>query len=188
MVSFSSAEISNQTLLTKIRDNTVSIFMEIDTGGAGYCTGVVIKNDVTESAILTAKHCTENNRTFYVEDLNSQDYAVDLKNDLAIIYFDSYISNKNTVKLSINNNNVGDLVFHLGYPTSGELFSMAEITKITLKNAYATFRSIPGCSGGGVFNASGELVGILWGGVGEDSVFEPIKDIRNFLSQIGINQ
>jgi len=186
VVSSSSAEVSNQTLLTKIRDNTVSIFIEIDTGEAGYCTGVVIQNDLNESAVLTAKHCTDSDSTFYVEELNSRDYAVDLKNDLAIIYFDSYIYNKNAVKLSANNK-IGDLVFHLGYPSSGELFSMGEITKITLKNIYATFISIPGCSGGGVFNNSGELVGILWGGVGEDSAFESIKDVRSFLSQIGIN-
>jgi S1-C subfamily serine protease len=150
-----------------------------------YCTGVVIKNTPESSQVLTAKHCVGNKRTVYIGDLKSNNYKKSRIDDLAVVYFDKSIPNKLSVKKAWDNNKVGDKVYHLGYPMNKEVYVNGKITSIFL-DVHADFKPLHGCSGGGVFNESGELVGIevaILNSNGE-AIFEPIKSVRSFLNNL----
>ena len=49
----------------------------------------------------------------------------------------------------------------------------------------ANINIIPGFSGGGIFNMSGELIGITWGAVLESNtgIFERLEDIHKFVNE-----
>jgi len=173
-------------VVNKIRSHSVSLISEFENGGIGYCTGVVLKNTEEESVVLTAKHCVSDNQTIYVGDIKSEYYVTATIDDLALVYFGAYLNNKTPVKIA-QDAKINQSVYHIGYPPSGELISNGYISSITSQNGYTDLYSIGGCSGGGIFDIEGNIVGTLWGGNKTLTVFEPLNDIKSFLNIIGIN-
>lgn len=168
-----------------IEQVTVQLDLYQPDGKVYGCTGVVISNTPESSKVLTAGHCVAHERTILIGGLLSKNYKKSKKDDLAIIYFNESIPNKLSVKLAWENNKVGDKVYHMGYPSDTKYYTSGKITNI-LFNTWADFKVFPGCSGGGVFNESGELVGITVARFlhNDEAILEPIKSIRNFLNNL----
>ena len=171
---------AKENVKVKIIQHTVSLFSEYTDGGFGSCTGVVLKNTPEESYVLTAKHCTSDKQAIYIGDIQGKYYIVGADKDLAIIYFSRHIKNKFPIQLA-SYVTVGQTIYHLGYPSGKEYYKLADVDTITTGNIYTKAISIPGCSGGGVFNEYGELVGILWGGNKEISATVSLRYIKKFL-------
>lgn len=141
--------------------SSVSIVMVDDYDGIGTCTGVVLKNTPTESIVLTAKHCLVIEGEMYIESLLVNSIGVSYKSDLAYLVLNKFIPNKTPVRLSNHIPKNKDKIIGIGFPkrklykTTGTIFSE------TRKKQYAMMKIIKGCSGGGVFNEYGELIGIM---------------------------
>jgi S1-C subfamily serine protease len=152
-----------------------------------FCSGVVIKNTPYESEVLTAKHCVNGKKKAEIGDVVSSKFVKAPYDDMAIIYFNQTLPNKLVVKIAYDKNNNGDKVYTFGYPLGKEKFSEGTITSVGMFNAYSNFYVNHGASGSGVFNESGELVGIVWGMMFKDThqaVFEPLKDVKKFLNNL----
>jgi len=166
-----------------MRQSVVSIF-STDDNGMGYCTGTVIKNDLHQAEVLTAKHCIDTFEEVYVENILVVGMLVSADDDLALLITDEMIPNHNAVKMASCRTQINDMVYHLGYPPQGLYTISGRITNITSDHQYFLAQSIGGCSGGGVFNENGELAGVLWGGTNRKSIFEPLQDINRFLKNM----
>ena len=169
-----------------IRQSAVSIFSV--GSGAGICSGVLIEN----TKILTAKHCIDTFEEVYVENISVKTIIASVDDDLAILVLSKPIPNKVVTKLAKYNSIIGDNVYHIGYPRFSEYYSEGIVNLKTKDHYYAILDIIPGCSGGGVWNDKGDLVGIAWGGMSLGgmfssktlAVFEPIEDVYRFLRSI----
>lgn len=164
-------------------ESSVKIF-SIGMQGFTNCSGVLLKNDKEKTVVLTAKHCISLSEELYVESILAKKVGVHVSDDLAYIILNSPVKNKVPVKISTFSANINDTVYMVGYPN--KLFTGSG--KVYLNSAdwqWAEFRSIPGCSGGGIFNDKGELVGILWGTIrGKNvSIFEKLNEIKAFIAE-----
>ena len=156
----------------------------------GICTGVLIENSKNYSVTLTAKHCTDVFEEVYIDHELSTHVTSSNDDDLAIVIAPR-IKDKVAIDLAHESTIIGDKVYHLGYPSSGELVSGGKVKRKTRDWQYGDYHTISGCSGGGVFNANGELVGINWGILKWNmftndglSIFEPLSDVKRFLDMI----
>jgi V8-like Glu-specific endopeptidase len=165
-------------------NSTISIFM-VGQEGFGRCSGIVLKNTIDESIILTAKHCISINDELYVENILATKATISMYDDLAYIVIPSEIPNKQEVIMAKENAKRFDIVFLVGYPDNKLFIESGYITHSTKDWQFSTANSISGCSGGGIFNESGELIGIIWGSIPSDnvSIFEPISDVKKFLEE-----
>jgi S1-C subfamily serine protease len=159
--------------------------------GMGFCSGVVIETTDTYSKVLTAKHCVNVTEEYYVEQSTVKRIEVSTSDDLALLTT-TPIEGKTPVTLATNNEPLGKIIFSLGYPDGENLFIAVGYTLRNTKDwQWARMKVIHGCSGGGVYNENQELIGILWGGLNMEgdkpgmAIFEPISDVRKFLSETG---
>ena len=129
--------------------------------GFGGCSGVVIKNTPTESVVLTAKHCLSFDGEMYVQSLEVISVGSSLKSDLAYVVLDEFIPNKTPVRLSNYLPKSGDKIVAIGFPGSDLYITKGSIFVQTPKEQYAWLEIISGCSGGGVYNTHGELIGLM---------------------------
>ena len=173
-------------LIMDIHNKSVTVF-SIGSVGVGFCTGVVIKNESDLAYVLTAKHCIDVYEEVYVENNIVSQIIVSTDDDLALLITKKYIDDKTSAKLATKNSKWNNFVFHLGFPKS-EVFIQAGITWIrSFDHQYYKLIAISGCSGGGIFNETSELVGILWGSIGEGvAISEPISDVKRFLKEANI--
>ena len=176
-------QISIKDRLNKYAVEIVSVNPNI-----GRCSGVVVRKTKYETHILTAKHCVHPTEEQYVETSEIFMIITSATDDLALMIVDGNIVNKEVVKLSDYDAYVGETVFHIGFPKMvGEPFiSSGAIFRISKDWHWGNFDSIPGCSGGGVFNSNNELVGTLWGGLlgSKISIYEPVSDVKIFLNEV----
>lgn len=179
-----------EVLKVVMRYSTVQIMSYGREGGTGICSGVVIENESSYSAVLTAKHCISVDEEVYVEDTKSLYISTSTTEDLAVI-ISPHIPNKQVAEFAKYSSRIGDTVYHLGYPFLEEYTSMGKIKRINSDYQYGDFSVIHGCSGGGVFNSDGQLVGTVWGFIQKGlfsseglSIFEPLRDIKKFLDII----
>ena len=129
--------------------------------GIGGCSGVVIKNTPTESIVLTAKHCLSFHGEMYVQSLEVNSIGTSLKSDLAYLVLNKFIPNKTPVKLSNYIPRNDDQIVAVGFPGSNLYIKKGNIFVQTPKEQYEWLEIINGCSGGGVYNTHGELIGIM---------------------------
>lgn len=155
---------------------------------AGLCTGVVIENTTTESKVLTAKHCTVNADLILIEGHSVSKIYEDANDDLSLLIISHELVGKTAINFSKVEPKEGNKLYILGYPNFIEYIAEGEFFKKGRESDYADITAIPGCSGGGVFNGNGELVGILWGGIDIKDYhilcYEPLRDILKFLESI----
>lgn len=156
----------------------------------GTCTGILIENTNAYSVSLTAKHCVDVFEEVYVDDSLASYITVSANDDLAVVIADP-VTSKIPAKLAKIRSRKSDLVCHLGYPSTGDVFSCGQVTRVSKDWQFANFYTIPGCSGGGVFNKYGELTGVMWGYVEYSfidkkgsAIFEPLQDVLEFLNTI----
>lgn len=174
-------------LKNTLQSQTVSI---VSLGrGLGTCSGTIIGEAKGNHMVLTAKHCIGLQEEFYIEHSKILYMVTAPFDDLAIVIVDGKIKNKVISKFARNDAKLDEELHHIGYPAGRQYMSTGALTRITKDWNFASFESIPGCSGGGVFNSRGELVGVLWGGyTGAKppyvTIFEPLSDVREFLETV----
>lgn len=175
--------IPNESIVNQLEKYTVEI-VSIDPE-LGRCTGVVIKETPTETYVITAKHCVYKTEEQYIETVKPSFVFVSAKDDLALFVVNGKIKNKEPVTLNMEEIKVDDHVYLLGYPywDKTPYTSDGKILRISDDWVWGLFKSIGGCSGGGIFNDKNELVGILWGGINTEGItmLESNKDIKEFL-------
>ena len=154
----------------------------------GMCTGTVLENS-NKAVVLTAKHCISIQPEIYVEGIKVEDYEVSKTYDLALLYLEDVVEDKVPAVIGTKNARRGDELFGLGYssitgfPLYGtHFFSIGH-------NAQAKMEVRSGCSGGGLFNTEGELVGVVWGynRIGL-RIYTPISFVQKFLDEVGYVQ
>ncbi|MCK9545043.1 MAG: serine protease, partial [Novosphingobium sp.] len=147
----------------------------------GRCTGVVINKTEEETYILTAKHCISTTEEQYVEDVKPSFVFVSATDDLALIILDEDLKNKSVANIRKEEIKLGEESFLFGYPFWDKTpYSVnGKVIRKSTDWVWSLFQAIPGCSGGGVFDENDELIGILWGIMGDEDVsfFEPNTDI-----------
>ncbi len=141
--------------------SSVSIVIIGKRGELGTCSGVVIKNTPTESIVLTAKHCLVFDGDMYVEALLVNAVGIAYKNDLAYLVINKFIPNKTPVRISNYIPKSKDKIVGIGFPTTELYKARGNIFIQTPIEQYAFIEIKKGCSGGGVFNKHGELIGIM---------------------------
>ena len=170
------------------RDSTVSIF-SVGNNEVSTCSGVLIENTLHKSKVLTAKHCIDVFEKTYVEDIEVSYIITSKDDDIALLVLNQYIPYKTSAKLFYRNVYKLEKIYHIGYPNLDEYKSEGYVNLARGDSHYAKMKIIPGCSGGGLFNEKGKLVGIVWGGVSLYSnkslaIYEPLTDINRFLRTI----
>jgi len=171
-------------IMQKIQKSTVSIFSV--NGGFGRCSGVLIKQEFGLSHIITAKHCIDIDEEIYVENIKVELIITAPNEDLAYLIIRRELENKISTKLATKNAEIGETIYHAGYPNWKLYKASGKVLKITEDWQLLDLSVLPGCSGGGVFNEDGKLLGILWGAFMFEptAIMEPIEDINKFLHNI----
>jgi len=170
-----------------VKDSAVSVFMI--GAGFGVCSGVIIKVDKGYTYILTCKHCINITEEMYVGRLKEQRVVAVFTasdDDLALLKVKGEIEGKQPAKLALFNAKIEEKLYHVAYPNIiFKLYKVqGRVLKYTKDWGWALLTAKPGCSGGGIFNSEQELVGILWGGMGSVTLFEPIEDVWKFLQEV----
>lgn len=175
-----------KNLVTAMYNSSVSIF---SIGGqyTSICSGVVIKNDAQNIQVITAKHCSDVYEEVYVEGIKI-DYSIESSSDdLAILILSSTIPDKSPVQLADRGAKRKEIIYYLGFPNTEVYTRVGVVWLNAIDNSYAFMEIIPGCSGGGVYNEYGELIGIAFAsisGKNKMAIYEPLPDIRKFLREI----
>ena len=160
--------------------------------GTGFCSGVILKNTDKGAVILTAKHCLGIVNESYADNSEIINAIPSFKYDLALVYTDKKIENKYPVVVAKSDILYRKIVYLVGYPIMEQFISVGYTLVRTHKNQFARLDIQHGCSGGGVFDENGELVGIATMGVFNNdksetaslTIFEPIQNIMDFLNTI----
>ncbi|MBT3708924.1 MAG: trypsin-like serine protease [Gammaproteobacteria bacterium] len=154
-----------------------------------FCSGVVVNGDL----VLTAEHCgCENNVEVLFRDGTSMSangvYDPPKNSRDQVTVYRMTKSTTNSVAVGTKRPDRGDEVRSVGYP--GGKFSIVEgeVTSSSAKYLWTDFWILEGNSGGGLFNASGNLVGIASArtGLGDrpGSVFVPVEEIHASLKAV----
>ena len=182
----------------KLKESAVSVIIQYKDKQdvEGICSGIIITEDENFTGILTAKHCVDDKNIKrviinYKYIVNSIVKANNI--DVAYLEISTSLLRYNPIYISQSNVKYYDYVYFLGY-SKKQIFELGLLIFGTGNNQYAILRSIGGCSGAGIINQKGELVGILWGGGEinwfnqklEMSVFTPIEKIKPFLIKLKI--
>jgi len=176
-------------------DSSVSIIH----GGIsmGTCSGVLIDENEDYSFVLSAKHCTHpTDLEVRVENNKVNLIVASVDDDLVYLIVRGRIPNKTPVKFAKYEAYIGEKIYHVGYPNWLEYRTEGVVAKKLNDYHFAIMSVMSGCSGGGIFNKDGELVGILWGsmrlGPGglfskgvKASIYEPLSDVKKFLKKVG---
>jgi V8-like Glu-specific endopeptidase len=175
---------TNEDILKEMTKSSVSIF-SLGQGSFGRCSGVLIESKQGLNSILTAKHCVDTYEETYV-DSNLVEMTLTSKNDdLALLLVKGNINNKTPSKIA-NNLSAEETIYVVGYPNSDLYIDIGSSLIKTNDWEFLKLYVKAGCSGGGIFNAKNELVGIVWGGSSTEdlAIIEPISDIKQFLKEV----
>lgn len=172
--------------LIQAETHEVLIFDEGIAGGI--CTGAVLENS-TRVVVLTARHCIGPQPELYVEGVPVIDYTESKKYDLALLFLEYNVPDKNPSIIADNNVRKGDELYGIGY-SKIEGFPLYGTHFFSIRNnAYAKMEVQSGCSGAGLYNDDGELVGTVWGHNGMGlGLYTPISFIKKFFNEVGYVQ
>ena len=154
----------------------------------GLCSGVIIKNTPKESIVLTAKHCVHDLEGFYVNGIPVNDYGVSKNDDLAWLKINQEIPDKTYAPISLIKPKNDDIIIMTSYPSLVLDIQVGIIAYSTPDWTFAVLDIVHGCSGSGIFNTDGELIGVVWGGLAKKdqepmpiAIFERWEDIVKFI-------
>lgn len=132
----------------------------IDTRGAnglsnGHGTGVW----VADNLVLTNFHVLTINSATFVEDKLAKVVRVDTLNDLALLS----VEIGKIAPLNIAEGvSIGEFVYFVGNPHDHrKAVFTGRIVDVTEPYIYADAHPMPGCSGSGLYNQKGELIGLI---------------------------
>jgi S1-C subfamily serine protease len=173
--------------------------MSLGFGGIGRCTGTVIANTEENTAVLTCKHCIEVDKEFTVENQKVKKIISIPNEDIAYLVMNEPFKDKEAAPIAKEDVVEGAKVLMYGQP--GYTIKHAktgEVLYYTDDWGFAKLDVIAGCSGSGLFNEKGELVGVVWGAYSEGGgdefaqlfggdkgtpigIFEPLRDVDKVL-------
>lgn len=176
----------------RLTESTVSIMTVYEDDTASVCSGIIIIKNQNITGILTAKHCLLGKvKTIYIN-LIHKTYKYKLAEiiDVAYIELDKSLQYKYPIPIAKYNGKMNDIVYFLGYPSFKEHFQIGTIYFSGFNNFYIFAKALKGCSGSGIINSEGKLVGIVWGsstfGHLDTTIATPIKKIKPFLIKLKI--
>lgn len=147
------------------------------------CSGVVLENTSSQAVVLTAKHCTKQFKRIYADTIMSNKIVSSDKYDLALLIIPYELPGKSIVTLAETDVNEHDPIYIIGYPLLETFLEAGEILMMDRGLRVTHMKAVGGCSGGGVFNTKGDLIGILVEGLGDTRItfIEPLDHIKDFL-------
>lgn len=182
-IAANSVDLQNYLIL---QNAAVSVIVEANDDTGSLCSGIIISKTENFLGILTAKHCmVPNFKQIYINGISTKNYIVSKDLDVMYIELNINMSYRNPVKLALYNASNNNTIYFLGYPNLKEYFKTGLLKLSVGSTSYISSPAINGCSGAGVINERGELIGILWGtgkifGI-KYSMITPIEPIRIFL-------
>lgn len=131
-------------------------------------TGIIVKITEDYTYILTNKHVAPmGTYTYVIKD--EKKYKTEILknsafNDLALIRMNGNFSDKEVVRRFVDYK-IQEKIFSIGmYRGNYFVYTEGTIAGISIsKNLIVNLPSYSGCSGSGIFNSKGEVVGLLWG-------------------------
>lgn len=182
---------ANEEIEIQLQNNTVSLTI-ITTNRSASCSGVILTNTFYMAEILTAKHCTSIDGSILINDKYIVKIIQESKShDLALVTIFEHIPNQRPVIIARENARMGQKVYHFGYPQGKPFFSYGDVLWIGRSDAIVKLHIIGGCSGGGIVDWDGKLVGIaVWKMIDgymerfDITGFESLKDIKDFFREI----
>lgn len=153
--------------------------------GAKYGTGVVVKIDSEYTYILTNKHVAGGNKPAILNILhNKKSYSAEIvkkhySQDLALLKVKGLIPTKQVVN-GLAFPEIGEKVWtmghHLGRPF---IYGEGVYSSTNIKHDIYQLPVMGGCSGSGVFNKHGELMGLVYCISGGTMAYSRIWDITH---------
>lgn len=166
---------------------TVALVMVAE-DGIGFCSGSIIDNQKSGAVILTAKHCIDAKSVTYVDSILATDVIVSKDYDLALLMTKQAIPNKTAITFGVEDEPLHNIIYLIGYvKTKTVIYTGLTWLKAPPFGYYAKMGSESGCSGGGVFNNRGLLIGVVSKGVGDPVFmmnFETLSNVRDFLDKV----
>jgi len=132
-------------------------------------TGIVIKITDDYTYILTNKHVAQKNALLYIVEKEKEYKAKVIKHaekeDLALIRIYGKITNKKVIKGIADKIEPQNKVYSVGmYLSKKYIYTEGTMAGLNKDNQFImNLPSAFGCSGSGVFNKDGELVGLIFG-------------------------
>lgn len=132
-------------------------------------TGIIVKITEDFTYILTNKHVAPIGANIYVHENNTYYNVEVLKNsafqDLSIVRFNGKLSGKKVIR-GFANHKIQEKIYSVGmYLTNYYIYTEGTVAGISNdKKLLVNLPSAPGCSGSGIFNSKGEVVGLLYAG------------------------
>ncbi len=160
-------------------------------------TGIIVKITEDYTYILTNKHIAPMNTHIYIIE-DRKKYKVEiLKNskfqDLSLIRMNGNFSNKEAVR-GFADHKIQEKVYSIGmYRGNYFIYTDGTVAGVSItKNLIVNLPSYSGCSGSGIFNSKGEVVGLLWGSYSNGqfardtskAICVPASSIKVFLREI----
>jgi S1-C subfamily serine protease len=181
-------------LSAHVRPSMKSNLGLLDTDGSPMCAAVL----VTSTTVLTAAHCVDPQQQLLIrclgDDIPAQVTKRDADEDLATLKL-SFACLAPVAKVASLNPEPGEDVYSVGYPHRSARISKGIVSGYESmdlppydgkEHAPKVFLATdvqgdPGSSGGGLFNETGELVGICSMSRGHFMYYSPPQRIRKFL-------
>ena len=165
---------------------SVTVSIMSSGGGTGICSGTIIKETYDTTYVLTAKHCVNVAEDVRVENNKVKLIVTSATDDIALLYVDGRIPNKQVATMGTFDLKVEEMAYHLSYPNFTNYYKSGTMFRYNHDWQFLNFKAIGGCSGGGIFNSAGEVVGVLWGGFNYQpiTIIEPLSDVLTFLELI----
>lgn len=173
--------LSRQLLTIQVKASSVSV---VSVGESmGLCSGVIVAEREGEAYVLTAKHCYQPNTELFVDSHPASLFALAPHNDLALLTVQGRVYQKVPSQVAHAAILGRGRIITVGYPQLMERVRFGNALFRSRGLLWARIDIIPGCSGGGVFNTSGQLIGIVSKGFPNRplGIFEDIDEIRKFL-------
>lgn len=171
-----------ETIISTVK-TTVPLF-NIGNNAYGSCTGVILENNADKAVILTAKHCIDKKYKIFADTLRSSKNIISDKYDLALIILSHELVGKTSVVLAKEDVKDHTAIYTIGFPMLEVFIDIGETLMYNNDGLLvAHMKVIGGCSGGGVFNTKGDLIGINVRAIDNSriSFFEPLDHIKDFL-------
>jgi len=163
--------------LLEVRKTTVEIYGYSGANISG-CSGVLIRSNIA----LTAKHCAVGYEEIYVDNHKVKSVIISPSKDIAVLITEEPVGN-HVVKIANKMIDSKQYVFGYGRPFIDDYFIAGIYLRTTHHGALTVGTIIPGCSGAGVFNSKGELVGVWSADMPKLKliIFEDLDEVRKFL-------
>lgn len=155
----------------------------------GNCSGVILSNTPKAGAlVITASHCIKPKGKGFIEGFPAVVLDVSPDRDLALVGTSKYLMNKKPIKFPKEKQYVFDEIYHIGTPNNKLYFRKGKTILQSSKQDIAILKVIPGCSGGGVYNIKGELIGIATATSGPLGFYESVREVMYYIANIKLTK